>query len=75
MSAWWDDRPAVYVDRFSHRRLKVLARPDLVAGNCLVQGDVNRLLLRNGKEIRPVGIDPCTCDESSSQDDGSPIRR
>jgi hypothetical protein len=75
MSALWNDRPSVYVDRFSHRRLKVIAGPDSVATNCLVQGDVNRRPLRNGKEIRPVGIDPCTCGESSGQNDGSPIRR
>jgi hypothetical protein len=75
VSALRDDRLAVYVDRFGHRRLKVIAGPGLVAGDRLVQGDVDRCLLQNRQEIRPVGVDPCTCDESSGQDDGSPVRR
>ena len=72
VSALRDDRLAVYVDRFGHRRLEVIAGPGLVVSDRLVQGSVDRCLLRNGKETRPIGIDPYTGDESSGQDDGSP---
>jgi hypothetical protein len=37
VSALWDDRPAVYVDRFGYRRLKVIAGPGLVACDRLVE--------------------------------------
>ena len=38
VSALRDDRLAVYVDRFGHRRLEVIAGPGLVASDRLVQG-------------------------------------